>query len=312
MASLNKTYNTAKGINKQLKAETDEINKAYDTSGYQKLIDQSASAYDNYAKQQTNIQNQQTEQAIKEINQNKEYQQQDYLKEQKGAYTDYAKQTDKFANEGTNFRHSGVSETAKTQMYTAYQNRVATARESYNRAVTNYDNQITNARLQNNAKLAEIAFQALQSKLKLNIEGFQYMQNMNINKFNAQVSSKDRAYNRWADMQTRKEQKKYYNSFKSGSGGGSRSSYSYNYGGGSSNLKKGGAIEKPKSTVNSKTKITTNRTPMGISSKAMKVSNNIAKKIQKNGYITAGEYSKMTKGLSNDDIQRLKRVMSKK
>lgn len=249
MASLNTTYNTNKGINKQTNNELKEINNAYSTDGYQKLTDSLINATNDYAKTQTNIQNQQTEQAIKEINQNKEYQRQDYLKEQKGAYTDYQEQSDKFANEGTNFRHSGVSETAQTRLYTAYQNRVATARESYNRAITNYDNQITNARLQNNAKLADIAFQALQSKLQLSIESFQYMQEMNINRVNARISARDRQYNRWADKETRKEQKKYYKSFSSGSGGCS-SSYSYGSSSKSSSSSGGGTIKKTKNKNN--------------------------------------------------------------
>lgn len=307
MASLNKTFNTAKGIKAQQKTELNEIDKAYDTSGYQNLINQYSNSYDTYSKQQQQFQNQQTEQAIKEINQNKEYQKQDYLKEQKGAYTDYQKQADKFANEGTNFRHSGVSETAQTQLYTTYQNRVATARESYNRAITNYDNQITNARLQNNSKIAEIAFQALQAKLKMNIDGFQYMQGMRINKVSAKSSVRDRTYNRWADMQTRKEQKKYYNSFRSGSGGGSRS-YSYSSGGYSSgyNSSGGAKINKKKVTKSNKnTKYTANSTPISIKGKALKTSNALAKTVMKKGYVTQSQLVNATKGLTKKEKEQL-------
>ena len=307
MASLNTTFNTAKGIKAQQKTELNEIDKAYDTSGYQNLINQYSNSYDTYSKQQQQFQNQQTDQAIKEINQNKEYQKQDYLKEQKGAYTDYQKQADKFANEGTNFRHSGVSETAQTQLYTTYQNRVATARESYNRAITNYDNQITNARLQNNAKIAEIAFQAMTAKLEMGLKGFEYMQGMRINKVSAKSSVRDRTYNRWADMQTRKEQKKYYNSFRSGSGGGSRS-YSYSSGGYSSgyNSSGGAKINKKKTPKSNKnTKYTANSTPISIKGKALKNANALAKTVMKKGYVTQSQLVNATKGLTKKERDQL-------
>lgn len=132
-----------------------------------------------YGEKQAEIQEQKTNQTIAEINQQKDKASRDYTKEQKGAYVDYARQTndtgvnaEKMAVQG--LTGSGYQETSKVSMYNAYQNRIALARESYNDAILNYDNQITQARLANSATLAEIAYNSLQTQLQLSLEGLQY------------------------------------------------------------------------------------------------------------------------------------------
>jgi hypothetical protein len=59
-------------------------------------------------------------------------------------------------------------------MYTAYQGRVATARESYNNLKLEYDNMIKDAQLQNSAALAQLAYDTLVKGMELALEGFQY------------------------------------------------------------------------------------------------------------------------------------------
>ena len=242
MASNNNTY---AGIKAQQNNELKEINNTYNPmiSNSDKFYNQQINAAKDYQKTQTDIQNQQTDQIVNEINQNKEYQRQDYLKEQKGAYVDWQKQADKFANQNTNFKHSGVSETAQVQMYTAYQNRVATARQTYTRAITDYDNKIADARLQNNAKLAEIAYNTLQKTLELSLQGFQYKNTLLQQRLGERQKVRDRYYTRWNDLRNHlmqekqfKEQVREFNkSFNRGSGGGSSSgrsssrSYSKSY-----------------------------------------------------------------------------------
>ena len=253
MASLDKQFGTSKGIKNQMNSELKEVQNAYNVNGAQKYYDQLAQNEKNYAKQQQDIQNQMTNQAITEINQNKEYQKQDYLKEQKGAYADWQKQSKQFARDNIGLRNTGLSETGNIAMYTAYQNRVATARDTYNRAVTNYDNQITNARLQNNKILAEIGYNTLKSTLELGLQSFQYQQELKQKQYEANNSVRDRAYNRWSDNRSYKESVRQFNkSFSSGSGGGSGSSYyggyNSNYGLADSNLN----IEKPKSKPKNK------------------------------------------------------------
>jgi hypothetical protein len=141
--------------------------------------DKQVNAVKNWEKTQTKIQNQQTEFAIDKINQQKDQTHKDYIKEQSGAYTDWQKQSNQYganaeAMAAQGMGKTGYSESSQVSMYVAYQNRVATARESYNRAVLEYDNAIKEARLANSSALAQIAYDSLQKRLELSLAGFQY------------------------------------------------------------------------------------------------------------------------------------------
>jgi len=234
------TNNTYADIKNQQNADLKNVNQLYDNmvNNSDKFYNQQINAARDYQKTQTDIQNQMTDQTIKEINQNKEYQKQDYLKEQKGAYADWQKQSNQYgANAEANAKMigSGYAESSQVQMYTAYQNRVATARQTFQRAVTDYDNKIADARLQNSSKLAEIAYNTLQKTLELSLQGFQYKNQLLQTKLTAQNDVKDRYYTRWNDLRNHlmqekqfKEQVREFNkSFNRGSGGGSSRSYNY-------------------------------------------------------------------------------------
>ena len=153
-----------KNVENEKQQQLDNINETYNNmisqsdDFYQRQID----AVRDYNTTQQDLQNQQTDLAINEINQQKEKANKDYQREQRGAYSDWQKQSNRY------------SESSQVSMYNTYQNRVATARESYNLAVQNYDNKIAEARLANNSKLAEIAYQSLQQELELSLNGFQY------------------------------------------------------------------------------------------------------------------------------------------
>ena len=132
-----------------------------------------------WANKQQQIQQEQTDFAIEKIEQQKDQAQKDYTKEQSGAYVDLQKQSNQYGVKAEQMAASGLtntgfSESSQVSMYNTYQNRVATARESFNRAVLNYDNAIKDAQLQNSSALAEIAYNALQAELELSLEGFQY------------------------------------------------------------------------------------------------------------------------------------------
>lgn len=234
------SYNTYADIQKAETADLKNVNNMYTgmINNSDKFYNDQINAAKDYQKTQTDIQNQQTEQAINVINQNKEYQKQDYLKEQKGAYADWQKQSNQYgANAEANAKmlNSGYAESSQVQMYTAYQNRVATARQTYTRAITDYDNKIADARLQNNAKLAEIAYTTLQKTLELSLQGFQYKNTLLQQKLDETNKVKDRYYSRWSDLRNYLMQEKQFEeqvrefnkSFSSGSGGGSSRSYSY-------------------------------------------------------------------------------------
>ena len=168
---------------------------------YQAQIDASKQ----WADTQSKLQQEQSDFAIEQIEQQKNQAHKDYLKEQSGAYVDWQKQSNEYganaekqANVG--MQNTGYSESSQVAMYTAYQNRVSVARDSYNRAVLNYDNAIKDARLQNNAALAEIALEALQKQLELSLAGFQYKNQLVLDKANQKINLENQYYNRYLDV----------------------------------------------------------------------------------------------------------------
>ena len=168
---------------------------------YQAQIDASKQ----WADKQTQLQQEQTDFAIEQIEQQKDQSHKDYLKEQSGAYVDWQKQSNQYGalaeqQASSGLQNTGFSETSQVAMYTAYQNRVAVARDSYNRAVLNYDNAIKDARLQNSAALAEIAFEALKNQLQLSLEGFQYKNQLILDKANQKTELGNIYYNRYQDV----------------------------------------------------------------------------------------------------------------
>lgn len=189
------------------KAALSEVEKTYggmikdSDKFYQAQIDASKQ----WADTQTKLQNEKTDFAIEQIEQQKDQTKKDYLKEQSGAYVDWQKQSnnyganaEKMASQG--MTNTGYSESSQVSMYNTYQNRVATAREAYSRAVLNYDNAIKDARLQNNSALAEIAYQALQQQLELSLEGFQYKNTLIQAKADKKTQLDSEYYSRYQDV----------------------------------------------------------------------------------------------------------------
>lgn len=158
-----------------------------------------------WANKQQELQQQQTDFAIKEIEQNKAQTKKDYIKEQSGAYVDWQKQSDPYGVNAEQravqgLTNSGYSESAQVQMYNTYQNRVTAARESYNLAVQNYNNMITKARLENNSVLAEIAYNALQQQLELSLQGFQYKNQLLLDKADKKTALQANYWARYQDV----------------------------------------------------------------------------------------------------------------
>lgn len=168
---------------------------------YQEQIDASKQ----WAEQQGKIHQEQTDFAIQQIEQQKAQAQQDYSKEQSAAYVDWKKQSNQYGAEAEKMAAAGLagtgySESSQVNMYNAYQNRVATARQAIEQAVLNYNNSITSARLQNNAALAEIAATALQQQLELSLQGFQYKNSLLLQKEETRQNYENIYYQRYLSV----------------------------------------------------------------------------------------------------------------
>lgn len=204
MADTTNKYNeTITQLGNQKQDAFNELNTLYGgmISDADKYYQAQIQASKDWAETQSNLQNQMTDFAISEINQNKEQSRKDYIKEQSGAYVDWQKQSNKYGAEAERMAASGLtgtgySESSQVAMYNQYQSRVATARESYNLAVQNYNNAITEARLQNNSALAQIAFEALNTELELSLQGFQYKNTLLMDQFDKKTTIEDRYWQR--------------------------------------------------------------------------------------------------------------------
>lgn len=194
-------------IQKEQTQKEAELTQSYDNmiSNSDQFYNAQIEASKEWANKQSEIQQANTDLAIEKIEQQKEQTQKDYTKEQKGAYADYTKQTSNYSVNAEQMAEAGLtntgySETSKVSMYNTYQNRVATARESYNQAVLNYNNSIKEAQLNNNSKLAEIAFEALQNQLELSLQGFQYKNTLIQTKQEQLANNSDRYNQRYQQM----------------------------------------------------------------------------------------------------------------
>ena len=168
---------------------------------YQAQIDASK----DWANTQQQLQQEQTDFTIEQIEQQKDKAHKDYLKEQSGAYVDWRKQSNEYGSEAEKMASAGLdrtgfSESSQVSMYNTYQNRVMSARESYNQAVLNYDNSIKDARLQNNSVLAEIAYQALQQQLELSLQGFQYKNQLLLDQYDKKMEVENMYHQQWLDV----------------------------------------------------------------------------------------------------------------
>lgn len=184
-----------------------EIGSNYDNAinTYQEQIDKQSAAIDAWAAEQKRIQQAQTDFAIQKINQQKEQATQDYTKEQSAAYADWQKQSnqyganaEKMAAQG--MANTGFAESSQVAMYNTYQNRVAVARETINRNYLEYDNMMKDARLQNSAALAEIAYNTLLKKNELALAGFQYKNDLIMAKSDKKLAVDEVYHDRWQDV----------------------------------------------------------------------------------------------------------------
>ena len=184
-----------------------QTNQAYDSmindtqAEFQKQIE----ATESWGQTQQQLQQERTDFTLEQIQQQKDQAHKDLQKEQQAAYTDWQRQS---GNYGVNaeqmaaagMKNTGFSESSQVSMYNTYQNRVATARESYDKAVLNYNNSMKEAQLQNNSVLAEIANNTLQASLALSMEGVVQNNALLTDKMNAQRQDEDRYYQRRQDI----------------------------------------------------------------------------------------------------------------
>lgn len=170
-----------------------------------KFYDAQTEAVKNWEEKQSALRQEQTDFTIEQLQQQKDRAEEAYQKEQSAAYTDWQKQSNAYGvnaeqQADLGMQNTGYSESSRVGMYNTYQNRVATAKAAFTQAVTVYDNAMKDAALQNNAALAEIAYQSLQQQLALSLQGFQYRNQLILDKTQQQLAVENQYYNRHQDV----------------------------------------------------------------------------------------------------------------
>ena len=210
MANYTVNYNDKRftDVKNQEQQALNNVNNTYNNmiNNSDKYYNDMINAAEDYGQKQQEIQQANTDFAIEKIEQQKANTQKDYEKEQRGAYTDYARQVNPYGIQAESAatsgiaRGSGVSESARIQAWAAYQGRIGQARDTYQRAVQEYDNGIKDAMLANNAKLAEIAYQSLSKKLELGLNQFQYKNTLLGQQLEMQQNINNQYYQRWQNV----------------------------------------------------------------------------------------------------------------
>ena len=189
--------------------ELNKYNQTYDAliGERNQFTNQQQNLVDQWQQTQEQIANDNLNHQINLYNQQKEQAEKDYQKEAKASYIDYQKETDRYgvsreqmAQNGLS--NSGYSESSKVNMYNTYQNRIASARQSKETAMLEFNNAIEQAKLTNNATLAENALTALQQKLNIALEGFNYRDTATQNKLNWEYNINNNYYDRYKDVES--------------------------------------------------------------------------------------------------------------
>lgn len=107
----------------------------------------------------------------------------------------YGNQAERLASQG--LANSGVSETAALGGYNAYQNRVATANKVMQDAITQYDNDINQARLNNDVAKAQNALEKLKMQLSYSESYYNKKADTMQNQFNVGRNIDTDYYNRY-------------------------------------------------------------------------------------------------------------------
>ena len=209
MYNVNYDDERFKQVENEKQSELDKYNKTYDnlinernnfTNQQQQLVDQ-------WENTQKDIANQNLQYQKDLIEQQRNKTEKEYQNEAKASYIDYQKEVDKYGVSRENvtangLSNSGYAESSKVDMYNTYQNRLGTARKSMQDAGIEFDNAIRQAQLSNDETLAQNALKALQDKLNIALEGFNYKTEQENNRLNWNNTINNNYYNRYKDVES--------------------------------------------------------------------------------------------------------------
>ncbi len=198
-----------KQVENEKQSELNKYNEAYNDliNERNNLTNQQQEMVDRWENTQKDIANKNLQYQKDLIGQQRKKAEQAYQNEAKASYIDYQKEVDKYGVSRENvvnngLSNSGYSESSKVDMYNTYQNRLGTARKSMQDAGLEFDNAIRQAQLSNDETLAQNALTALQNKLNIILEGFNYKSEQENNRLNWNNTINNNYYNRYKDVES--------------------------------------------------------------------------------------------------------------
>ncbi len=198
-----------KQVKNEKQSELNKYNETYNDliNERNNLTNQQQEMVDRWENTQKDIANKNLQYQKDLIEQQRKKAEQTYQNEAKTSYIDYQKEVDKYGVSRENvvnngLSNSGYSESSKVDMYNTYQNRLGTARKSMQDAGLEFDNAIRQAQLSNDETLAQNALTALQNKLNIILEGFNYRSEQENNRLNWNNTINNNYYNRYKDVES--------------------------------------------------------------------------------------------------------------
>ena len=207
--NLNQTQQQINNLATEKQNAINEYETGYNNQlqQYNDLQAQQQNYIDTWAANQKEQQQKQTDYNIGLIEQNKKEAAEETQKQTQDAYVDYMKQTNQYGGALENLASRGLAtqgyaESSKVAMYNTYQNRVSTANAALVKANTEYDNQIQQALLNNDAALAETALEQMKQSYALALQGFEYTSNLYNQRLSYLQNLEDTYYNRGLQLQS--------------------------------------------------------------------------------------------------------------
>ncbi len=202
-------------IEKEKQNALNSSNSLYDNmlSDNQALLNQQNEYAKQYETTQNSILDKQLDNTITNINKQKEETLANKDEEVRKAKNDYIAyinpygyQSEALAQNG--LLNSGVSETSKLGGYNTYQNRLASANKIAQSAITEYDKNINEARLNNDVTKAQNALEKLKMQLVFSETFYNNKQSISESKFNNALNIDNNYYSRYQDTYNQINQEK--------------------------------------------------------------------------------------------------------
>lgn len=190
--------------------KNNSINKAtevYDNLMHnnEAITKQNEEYLDQYYDTNVNLANKTTDFNIDLINQQQKQAEKTYQNDMRSINSDYQKSINKYGVEAetmaqNGLNNSGYAEYTKVNKYTQAQEKLASTRANNEKAYQEFENQKSQARLENDSTIAQYGLDVLKQKLEAQLEEFQYNSDILQNKLSTTQSIESDYYSRYMDI----------------------------------------------------------------------------------------------------------------